>query len=100
MKVEILRLDSDLPLPTYAQDADAGLDLLAAEDTTLAPGQRAGIRTGIAVAIPEGYAGFVLPRSRTTGAKISVYQPPPGQISTTVSSGSTPKKARVSDGCR
>jgi dUTP pyrophosphatase len=63
VKVEIMRLDPDLPLPTYAQDADAGLDLLAAEDVTLAPGQRAGIRTGIAIAIPEGHAGFVLPRS-------------------------------------
>ncbi|MGH2748953.1 MAG: dUTP diphosphatase [Actinomycetota bacterium] len=63
MKIEILRLDPDLPLPSYARPGDAGLDLLAAEDITLKPGERAAIRTGIAVAIPEGHAGFVHARS-------------------------------------
>lgn len=63
MKIEILRLDSDLPLPSYARPGDAGLDLLSAEDVTLKPGERAAIRTGVAVAIPEGYAGFVHVRS-------------------------------------
>ena len=63
MKIEVTRLDKDLPLPSYARKGDAGLDLLSAEDTTLAPGERAVIATGIAVAIPVGYAGFVHARS-------------------------------------
>jgi dUTP pyrophosphatase len=62
--VPVVRLDPDLPLPTYARGGDAGLDLLAREDATLAPaGGRALIPTGIALALPEGYAGFVQPRS-------------------------------------
>ena len=63
MKVEIKQLDPGLPLPAYARRGDAGLDLLAAEDVTLKPGERAAIATGIAVAIPKGYAGFVHARS-------------------------------------
>lgn len=63
MRLEIKRLDKGLPLPAYAHEGDAGLDLFAAEDFTLAPHQRALVPTGIAVAIPEGYAGFVQPRS-------------------------------------
>lgn len=63
MKIAITRLDDDLPLPSYARAGDAGLDLLAAEDVTVAPGRRAAVATGIAVAIPEGYAGFVHARS-------------------------------------
>jgi dUTP pyrophosphatase len=50
-------------LPTYAREGDAGLDLQAAEATTIEPGARALVPTGLAVAIPSGYAGFVLPRS-------------------------------------
>ena len=50
-------------MPAYARDGDAGLDLYAAETVTLAPGARAAVGTGIAVAIPPGCAGFVLPRS-------------------------------------
>ena len=62
--VPVVRLDPDLPLPTYARAGDAGLDLVAREPATLAPGGgRALIPTGIAFAIPEGYAGFVQPRS-------------------------------------
>jgi len=62
--VSVVRLDPDLPLPAYARPGDAGLDLLAREDVTLAPaGGRALVPTGIAIAIPEGYAGFVQPRS-------------------------------------
>ena len=57
------RLDPGLPAPAYARADDAGLDLYAAEDIPLAPGQRARVRTGVAVAIPPGFAGFVLPRS-------------------------------------
>lgn len=63
MRIAIRRLDPDLPLPAYARPGDAGLDLAAAEDVTLQPGQRAEVRTGIAVAIPDGYAGFVQARS-------------------------------------
>jgi dUTP pyrophosphatase len=63
MRLQIRRLDTSLPLPAYAHDGDAGLDLYAAEDRTLAPLERSLIATGIAVAIPEGYAGFVQPRS-------------------------------------
>lgn len=63
MRLEIKRLDADLPLPAYAHEGDAGLDLFASEDATIAPGHRALVGTGIAVAIPLGYAGFVQPRS-------------------------------------
>jgi dUTP pyrophosphatase len=50
-------------MPTYARTGDAGLDLLSSEDVTLQPGERAAVPTGIAIAIPEGYAGFVHARS-------------------------------------
>ena len=64
VQVPVVRLDPDLPLPTYGWAGDAGADLLAREDVVLAPaGGRALVGTGIAVAIPEGYAGFVQPRS-------------------------------------
>jgi len=63
MRLPVTRLDTGLPLPSYAHDGDAGLDLRAATDVTLAPFERALVPTGIAVAIPEGHAGFVLPRS-------------------------------------
>lgn len=63
MHLEIKRLDPDLPLPAYAHEGDAGLDLYSAESRTLQPFERALIATGIAVAVPEGHAGFVLPRS-------------------------------------
>jgi dUTP pyrophosphatase len=63
MKVPITRLDEGLPLPAAAHPGDAGLDLCSSEDITLVPGQRAAVGTGLAVAIPEGYAGFVHARS-------------------------------------
>ena len=64
LTVPVVRLDADLPLPTYATEGDAGLDLLAREGVTLAPGGgRALVPTGIACALPLGYAGFVQPRS-------------------------------------
>jgi dUTP pyrophosphatase len=60
----VSRLDPDLPLPAYAKPGDAGVDLRATESVTLAPGGgRALVPTGVAVAIPRGYAGFVQPRS-------------------------------------
>ncbi len=62
--VAVRRLDHDLPLPGYARAGDAGADLVARVDVTLAPGGgRAAVPTGIALAIPPGYAGFIQPRS-------------------------------------
>jgi len=62
--IPVVRLDPDLELPSYARHGDAGLDLRARESVVLAPaGGRALVATGIAVAIPDGYAGFVQPRS-------------------------------------
>lgn len=59
-----MRLDPSLPLPSYARVGDAGADLVAREDVVLGPrGGRALVPTGVAVAIPDGYAGFVQPRS-------------------------------------
>ncbi|MBE0416274.1 MAG: dUTP diphosphatase [Coriobacteriia bacterium] len=63
MRLEIRRTDTGLPLPAYAHAGDAGLDLYAADSVTLEPFRRSLVPTGIAVAIPEGYAGFVQPRS-------------------------------------
>jgi len=63
MSLRVRRLDARARLPTRAYPGDAGLDLYALEDGVLAPGERASIRTGVAVEIPEGQAGLVLPRS-------------------------------------
>ena len=59
----VRRLDPGLPLPAYAHPGDAGADLCAAEDVVLSPGGRATVGTGIAIAVPDGYAAFVHPRS-------------------------------------
>ena len=63
MHLPTRHLDTALPLPSYARDDDAGADLRATTTVTLAPGERALVPTGIAVAIPTGYAGFLHPRS-------------------------------------
>jgi dUTP pyrophosphatase len=63
VEVLITRLDPGVPLPSYARPGDAGADLAAAEDVDLGPGERALVRTGIAIALPAGYAAFVHPRS-------------------------------------
>ena len=63
LTLKIQRINKELPLPQYAYPGDAGLDLSAAEPVEIKPGERALIPTGIALAIPEGYAGFVQPRS-------------------------------------
>jgi dUTP pyrophosphatase len=63
IEIEIKLLDEGLPMPRYQHEGDAGLDLPSRVDYVLGPGERAMIPTGIAVAIPRGYAGFVLPRS-------------------------------------
>ncbi|MGN0101068.1 MAG: dUTP diphosphatase [Dietzia sp.] len=61
--LRIRRLDTGLPLPVRAHAADAGIDLHAAEDLELAPGHRALVPTGVAIALPVGYVGLVHPRS-------------------------------------
>jgi len=61
--VEIVRLRADARVPERAYVGDAGVDLAACEPVMLAPGERALVPTGLAVAIPDGYAGFVQPRS-------------------------------------
>jgi dUTP pyrophosphatase len=63
VEIAVRQLAEDQPLPAYAHLGDAGADLCAAEDVLLPPGGRAVVGTGLAVAIPEGYAGFVHPRS-------------------------------------
>jgi len=63
VKIKILRLDKTIPLPEYAHKTDAGLDLLSSMDCILKPYERKLVPTGIKVSIPEGYAGFVQPRS-------------------------------------
>ena len=63
LDVEVVRLDPGLPLPSYAHPGDAGADLYLRDDLTLQPGERATVGTGVAVAIPDGYAAFVHPRS-------------------------------------
>jgi dUTP pyrophosphatase len=62
-EVLIQRLDADLPVPAYAHPGDAGADLVAVSDVTLKPGERALVGTGIAIALQDGYAAFVHPRS-------------------------------------
>jgi dUTP pyrophosphatase len=62
-ELPFLRLDPAASLPDRAHPGDAGLDLRAAEDVVVGPGERTKVRTGLAVAIPDGHAGLVLPRS-------------------------------------
>ncbi len=63
IEVPVQRLREDAVVPTQAYSGDAGLDLAACEHVVIAPGERAVVGTGLAVAIPEGYAGLVMPRS-------------------------------------
>ena len=62
-RVLVRRLDAGVPLPRYAHPGDAGADLAITDDVTLAPGQRVLVGTGVAIALPDGYVGFVVPRS-------------------------------------
>jgi len=62
-QVSFRRLDPELPAPRQAHAGDAGFDLVACEEVALEPGERAVVPTGLAVAIPDGFAGLVLPRS-------------------------------------
>ncbi len=63
LRLQVQRLDPELPLPAYAHPGDAGLDLYAREDVRLAPGERAVVPTGVAVSLPRGCVGLVHPRS-------------------------------------
>lgn len=63
MDVAITRIDPDIPLPAYAHDGDAGADLVTTVAVAIEPGERVLVPTGIALAVPPGYAGFVHPRS-------------------------------------
>lgn len=63
IQVGFVRLDAGVPVPRYAHPGDAGADLAIAEDCDLAPGQRKLVGTGLAVVLPDGWAGFVHPRS-------------------------------------
>jgi dUTP pyrophosphatase len=63
VEVLVRRLDPDLPLPAYSHPGDAGADLVTAEDVVLGPGERAMVPTGVAIALPAGFAAFVHPRS-------------------------------------
>lgn len=63
LEVQVRRLDPAVPLPAYAHPGDAGCDLVTTEDADVPPGERVVLRTGLALALPEGYAAFVHPRS-------------------------------------
>ena len=63
VEIMVQRLDPDVPLPAYAHEGDAGADLVTTVDVILAPGERAVLPTGLAIALPQGYAAFVHPRS-------------------------------------
>lgn len=78
--VTVQRLDPELPLPSYAHIGDAGADLVAAIRVRLAPGERAVVPTGIAIALPSGYAGFVHPRSGLAAQRGLALVNAPGTI--------------------
>jgi dUTP pyrophosphatase len=63
LEVSVTRLDPEVPLPSYAHPGDAGCDLVTTVDAEVAPGERVVLPTGLALALPEGYAAFVHPRS-------------------------------------
>lgn len=77
VQVLLTRLDPDVPVPSYAHPGDAGVDLVTTSSLVLEPGERALVGTGIAVALPTGYAGFVHPRSGLAArAGLSVVNAP------------------------
>ena len=80
VRLECQRLDEAASLPAYAREGDAALDLTCIEDVEVAPGERAMVETGIAVAIPEGYAGLVLPRSGLAARKGLTLANSPGLV--------------------
>ena len=76
LDVPIRRLDPGVPLPAYAHAGDAGADVVTTTDVTLAPGERAMVGTGIAIALPEGYAAFVHPRSGLATRGVTIVNAP------------------------
>ncbi|MDR1775740.1 MAG: dUTP diphosphatase [Actinomycetes bacterium] len=80
MQLKIKRLDPGLPLPRYARAGDAGLDLYAAADTVIQPQRRCMIPCGIAIALPDGYAGFVQPRSGLARERGLTFVNTPGLV--------------------
>ena len=80
MELRVTRLRDDARLPARAHEGDAGLDLHAAERATIAPGERASVGTGIAVAIPDRHAGLVLPRSGLAARHGITHPNAPGLI--------------------
>lgn len=77
VQVLLCRVDPDVPVPSYAQPGDAGADLVTTSDVVIAPGERAVVGTGVAIALPTGYAGFVHPRSGLAArAGLSVVNTP------------------------
>jgi len=63
MKLKVQKLDPSAKIPSYAYEGDAGMDLFSIENTVIAPGEKTTIRTGLKLAIPQGYAGFVWDKS-------------------------------------
>jgi dUTP pyrophosphatase len=80
VRIEFLKLDPAVALPRRARDGDAGLDLAANQEAVVAPGERALIGTGLAVAVPEGHAGLVLPRSGLASRRGLTLANAPGLI--------------------
>jgi dUTP pyrophosphatase len=77
VQVLISRLDAGVPIPSYARPGDAGADLVTTSDVDIAPGERAVVGTGVAIALPDGYAAFVHPRSGLAArAGLSVVNTP------------------------
>ncbi|MET0236126.1 MAG: dUTP diphosphatase [Kibdelosporangium sp.] len=77
VQVLISRLDTGVPIPSYARPGDAGADLVTTSDVEIAPGERAIVGTGVAIALPDGYAAFVHPRSGLAArAGLSVVNTP------------------------
>jgi dUTP pyrophosphatase len=69
MEIKILKIDSDVKAPGYANPGDAGMDFYSAEDTVIKPNERKVVRTGVKMAIPEGYAGLVWDKSGLAAKK-------------------------------
>jgi dUTP pyrophosphatase len=80
VRIEFVKLDPAVALPRRARDGDAGLDLAANQEAVVAPGERALIGTGLAVAIPQGHAGLVLPRSGLASRRGLTLANAPGLI--------------------
>jgi dUTP pyrophosphatase len=80
VRVEFRKLDPEVALPRRARDGDAGLDLAANADLVVGPGERAMVATGLAVAVPEGHAGLVLPRSGLASRRGLTLANAPGLI--------------------